>query len=504
MTFLEQFLAARKGATPLLAVRTTDPISVMNTIVIDVAARNVEVPLLCWDMVRGLLGLNEFGSSFVDSLRSTDPDEAAAPVLVGPVSVLSAMIDKMPPKAVLFIMNAHRFLNDDNPAYAQVVWNCRDQFKGNRRTLVMLVPDIKLPLQLRNDVIILDEPYPSRSQLAEIVHRVYDNFKLPKPKADFVEKCVDATSGLAPFTAEQVSFMAAKKELQGIDIEELWERKRKQIEETPGASVHRGKESFSQVVGLKNLIAKVKRILKGRNKIGTILFLDEVEKMFGGIAGDLSGVSQEMFGMMLTWMQLRRVMGVILLGPPGTGKSLIAKCAGNELGIPTIVGDVAGMKAGIIGESTSNLRAFLKMVDAMAGDGFVFVIMTCNKIEALPPELLRRMKNGIYFIDLLNEEERDAAWKFYMKKHELTDKKRPNDEGWTGAEIEACCESAWNENISLVEAAEGITPVIHADRDGIEKLRASAHNRYIAASYAGKFQYKKITQEIIQTKRAVQ
>ena len=36
----------------------------------------------------------------------------------------------------------------------------------------------------------------------------------------------------------------------------------------------------------------------------------------------------------------------------------------------------------------------------------------------------------------------------------LTSKERPNDEGWTGAEIRECCRKAWRLNLSLKESAE--------------------------------------------------
>ena len=56
-----------------------------------------------------------------------------------------------------------------------------------------------------------------------------------------------------------------------------------------------------------------------------------------------------MTGTILTWMQNREADGCILIGPPGTAKSLVAKATGNTAGIPTIAFDLAAMKNGIIG-----------------------------------------------------------------------------------------------------------------------------------------------------------
>ena len=64
----------------------------------------------------------------------------------------------------MFLINAHRFL--DEAAVEQAVWNLRDEFKRDRRTLVLLAPDIKLPLSLQHDVFLVDEAAGPHDQLA--------------------------------------------------------------------------------------------------------------------------------------------------------------------------------------------------------------------------------------------------------------------------------------------------------------------------------------------------
>ena len=277
----------------------------------------------------------------------------------------------------------------------------------------------------------------------------------------------------------------------GLDIDSLWERKRQMVEEAKGLSVWRGGERFADIGGLENLKLHMSRLLNGRRKPRVIVFIDEIEKaMAGASGGDLSGVSEGMLGTLLTKMQDTNAMGVILIGPAGSGKSVIAKATGNEGGIPTVYFDLKGMEGSLVGESGAALRAALKVVDAV-GQGDSLYLATCNKIAALPPELRRRFGEGTFFVDLPSAEEREAIWRIYLKKYQVKDGKRPDDEGWTGAEIFRCVYQAWNLNVPLAESAKFIVPISRSAADQIEQLRQQASNRYISASHSGVYRYDK-------------
>ena len=131
----------------------------------------------------------------------------------------------------------------------------------------------------------------------------------------------------------------------------------------------------------------------------------------------------------------------------------------------------------------------MKIIEAVGGIGGAFFIVTSNDISVLKPELKRRFKKGIWYFDLPTKAERDIIWDLYIKKFDLDPKQRSKvkDIDWTGAEIESCCETAWEENITLLEASQSIIPVAVSSRSMVENLRAEASNKYNDVAKPGVF-----------------
>ena len=151
----------------------------------------------------------------------------------------------------------------------------------------------------------------SVDDLCRILDETISAAEVPEPDLDGNGKAIDALLGLAAFPAEQVLAMSLS--TKGLDLEQLWERKRQVIEQTPGLSVWRGGETFDDVGGCGNIKRFLAAVIAGEEAPRGIVFLDEIEKAFAGTGTDLSGVKTELTGAILSWMQDRSADGCLLM-----------------------------------------------------------------------------------------------------------------------------------------------------------------------------------------------
>lgn len=486
--FIRQFQAARRAGAPLIAVRTPDPASTIRAVMELIKQLNSEnQPVLVWDLMQGLCGVNKPGQALQNAvMQGGKPEKVSArPSEMLRFCQLMTQLDQGA-DAIIFMANAHQYWKD--AATLQGVWNLRDPYKANGSMLILLTTQgATLPEELAEDVLIIDEPLPNTETLERIVKEVWESSGIkPKLTPQIIEKAVDAGIGLAAFPYEQSVAMSLSET--GLDVLGLWDRKRQIIGQTPGLSVWRGGETFDAIGGVEEVKKYMRAITKGKNPPRVIVFIDEIEKAFAGMGTDTSGVKTEMTGTLLSWMQDNKARGVIFIGPPGAAKSVVAKAAGNDAGIPTVYFDLSAMQDSLVGKSGERLRSALKVIEAIS-QGRAFFIATCNAIQSLPPELRRRFKRGSFFFDLPTNEEREVIWRIYEKREGVAGK-RPDDEGWTGAEIEQCCEIASELNLSLLQSASYVVPVSRSAADVIENLRLESSGKYISASYPGVYQYK--------------
>ena len=472
-----------KAGVPLVLLQTSDPAECIAAIRKD-CANGIDRPLLIWDCVRGLIGGNVPGQAIADNLnQGQDPAIGTA----APGECLR-VLQTLPELAVVLMINLGMIINEQGQIPTkQALWNLRDSLKTRGALVCFTAPlGTKLPADLVNDVCVLEIPLPTVEQHKQSIKVLVKDTDLIIDDQT-IDKAVDAVCGLSGFAAEQSVALSISKS--GIDLDGLWDRKRVQIEQTPGLSVWRGGDTFSDIGGCQQAKEFFTRLINGKRPPRAIVFLDEIEKQMAGNAGDLSGTSQAQFGKWLTHMQDTNAVGAMFIGPPGAAKSALAKAIGGEAGIPTIQWDMGDSKGGIVGETEAKTAATLATIEAVA-QGRALWICTCNSIGVLPPELRRRFTLGTFFFDLPTAEERSGIWRIWLEKYGLKATQTiPQDEGWTGAEIRQCADKADRLSISLVDAATYVIPVSVSASESIETLRKSASGKYLSASYPGVYRY---------------
>jgi hypothetical protein len=473
----DDFVAARRASVPLLYINSRDPSACTEKLL---KAGLTTKAVWQWDLDRGLSALNDAGQAALQPslARAGIKPEAT----VNPTYALKVMA-QAPELTVAFFFALVPEKLFEPPPIVNIVHNLRDELKAEAKMLVFVGPKTTLPIALQDDFIVLDDELPNKEALASMIAPLCQGARppIPVPNEEEINRAAAEMLGLTEFMAEQTLAMS----LQGrtLNFQILRQRKIQMIETAPGLKVYQGPERFADIGGVEEVKDYFTRLRYSKLSPRVVVFWDEGEKSLAGTKGDLSGVSHDYHGKLLSHMQDTNAQGIILYGVTGSSKSMIVKAFGNEADILTIMFDLGAMKDKLMGSSEQNLRRNLDIISAVGGDRVLWA-MTCNSVMELSPELQRRFKR-IFFFDIPSAEERDKIWQIYFQKYGLKPQPMPDDTDWTGAEIAQCSEQAWAFDIPLVEAARYIVPVSVSNAAKIEEMREMADGKFLSASYPG-------------------
>jgi ATP-dependent 26S proteasome regulatory subunit len=295
--------------------------------------------------------------------------------------------------------------------------------KKLNKHIIFLSPSYQLPDEIEKYVTIISAPLPDRRDLDLRFKSIF-----PDPIDEDLKKYIlDAALGLTDTEAE-LAFRLAN-QVVGLNCKDVVQ------------IVANEKE---QIIKKSGILDYVQVNLDMKNNVGGLdnlkIWLKQRSKSFERKAKD--------FG-------LQEPKGIMLLGVPGCGKSLTAKCVATEWKQPLLRLDVGKVFQAEVGSSENNIRRAIATAEAVAPcvlwideiekglnvggerDGGtnsrvfstiltwmqektkpVFVVATANDISQLPPEFLRKGRfDEIFFVDLPTKEERKEILRIHLRKN---------------------------------------------------------------------------------------
>ena len=484
MNIVEQVLRARRAGTPIVAIETPDQVGVVRALQ---GLANGGKPIIVeWDCLRGLRATNE---ETVEAMSVIENPEDA---LDGTSAVLSTV--SLPRKSVLCLHHADAALAD-NPAMVQALSTARDRLKSRGVMIALMGVHINIPYGLHHDVIRMRDPLPDMEQLCSIAEnnaKSYSNWREKNGSKEpwsqtkeEIEKAASGMRGLSAFAAEQA---AAVTIFEHGSFGRISTERNAAINAIPGLHVDAGGVKFNDMRGCERAREYMHRLCNGPEAPELILRIDEIEKKLSGTAGEkqnAGATGADELQVVLQAMEGYAWSGVIAFGHAGTAKTMWCQAVGPTFGIPSIELDLGSTRSKYVGESEQHIRNAIETVHTIGGNR-VHVMATCNELAGLPPELRRRFTDGIVFFDLPSAEERVDMWQLYSSIYNVPDlSKFPDMEGLTGAEIRNICRLAYRMGVTLEEASKDVVPVCKADKEGVQRRRKSAHERYRSASVPG-------------------
>ena len=456
-----------------------------------IATHKPEKRVFVWTLTRGII---EYGEG--------SPQHGTIP----PQQAFEFAIRHKDP-AIFVFKDLHPFLQDGTGSAEVVRW-IRDAiaaFKGTRKTIILMSPFQQVPIELEKEVAVLDFALPSMAELETVLSQQLTAMSGKHLETDVREKLVKAALGLTKDEAEKVYRKASvtADRLTGEEVEIILSEKKQLIRRNGILEYIEDDGTLASVGGLEEL----KHWLTQRSNAFT-----ERARDYG----------------------LPQPKGMLILGVPGCGKSLIAKTTARLWGLPLLRLDMGRVYDGsTVGKSEANLRAALKTAESISpailfideldkafggvggsadSDGGtssrifgsfltwmqektspVFVMATANRVERLPSEFLRKGRfDEIFFVDLPTAEERQDIFRIHlMKRRRAIDRfdlvQLANVcEGFSGAEIEQALVAAMYEafaqdreftQLDIIAACRATVPLSKTMNEQVTALRDWARQR---------------------------
>jgi hypothetical protein len=463
--------------------------------IVKAAADELSRPLHAWSITEGLVATTS------GSVRSC-PD---------PVAALER-VDALEGSSVVLLRDFAACLAENDPVVVRKLRDTLRLAKVSGKLLVILGVWKQLFPELEREITRLDLPLPDGEELGQVLDGILQSASLGELNPDTREATLAAAGGLTTLEAEN-AFALSVIETGSIEPSLIAREKAQALKKSGVLEVVETTESLASIGGLDALKS----------------WLLQRREAFTKRARD--------YGLPVP-------KGMLVLGVPGTGKSLTAKATASVFGVPLLKLDAGRLFGSLVGQSEANLRAAIQTAEAIApcvlwidelekafagsassgsSDGGtsarvfgtllnwlqektspVFVVATANDISQLPPELLRKGRwDECWFVDLPDVRERAAIWDLVVTKfgrekavYDSVSLAR-SSELHTGAEIEAAFVEALHHafaqdrdptELDLGEILATSVPLATSMSESIERLRHWSRGRARHASHSDRHQ----------------
>jgi hypothetical protein len=461
----EELFRAVDDPHPLLSVVTLESQRFTRALIERHIKGNKPRPLMIWTRSAGLHevtfedGALEFKSADTEtSFFFTGGPNIGA--------VFSYICDDAPANSIILMQDCDDFLTPPISIASGFVSELKDVYYRLRRAkkgvkLVIFTGSHVSAPELREELQRIELSLPGRRELSVALEKIIRKRNLSVSLLDhgpngYVTRLVDSAAGMTLGEVYTVidAFARSGESEPLLLLNDMREAKKKSVARSPALEIideHGGADI--ELGGLERLTA----------------WLDARRKVFEHPeAARAAGID-------------RRPKGVLLLGIPGTGKSMAAKAVARHWGLPLLRFDLGAVHHHYVGSSEARMRQALQTATAMApcvlwideiekgiaqGEGLsansvdmniratlltwmqefrepVFIIATANRISQLPPELMRAGRfDARFFLGCPNPVGRERIFEIHLKKRKLDNAGLDigtlvaATHGYTGAEIE--------------------------------------------------------------------
>ncbi|CVY21950.1 AAA family ATPase [Staphylococcus hominis] len=354
-----------------------------------------------------------------------------------------------------------------NKILSDIAQNVLDSSLKNL-TIIFIGDKYAIPNRLKKYSAVVNNDLPNKKEISEIANTFF-KYQLGELNLSYhlPEYFVNSLVGLNEFEIEQTLSMI------------FYEYGMNMIE---GYSIEIENKILNEIKNIKRQFIK---------KLGSLTLIEELTNFedIGGLNNLKSYIkdvgTQYKNSDLLRKKSIDLPKGVLILGKPGNGKSLLAKATANEMNLPLIKFDISKILGKYVGESEKQMQSTLNVIQAMSpcvlwideiektfaginnenndtmrkilglfltwmsdDNQSVFVVATANSIDNnIPPELVRKGRfDEIFYVNNPSLEDRKKIFELHLKRRKITSfsKNVINDlahksANLSGAEIEYIC-----------------------------------------------------------------